>query len=387
MMSAARIVPFVESVFQGFHQKRQRTLALLVAALTTVGKVGVASLGRALPSRVAPKHRIKQVDRFLGNQGVHVPDWCESLTQAVIGQRKAVCIAVDWTWVGVWPVLVASVVVRRRGLPVWWATCDWRTLKRSQNAFEEAFLLRLRTMISRDVSVTLLFDRGFRRASLVRFLGHHGFHFVIRACGDILVRGADYIGLLADLPLPRARLRDLGTISATKRNPIDVRLVALFDRGQKEAWYLFTDLDAPAQDIARLYARRFTLEEVFRDGKSTRYGWSLGEYQLKEKPDRLDHLILIVATAYLLVFLIGLAIQQRGLDRLYRANTAKTQTHSLFQLGWKGWRLVRWLLDSWWAAFHDFSFDPADPRQSTASSHDSYTGRIAPRDARGGAHV
>ena len=357
MVSAARIVPLVSQVFEGFHAKRQRTLATLVAALVTVGRVGVASLGRAIPGRVAPKHRIKQVDRFFSNQGVHVDDWCEALTRTVVGPRKSVRIAIDWTMVGQWDVLVASMVIQRRGQPIYWAACDHERYTRSQNAVEEAFLDRLRLMIPRDVHVTLLFDRGFRRVSLVRHLRQLGFHFVIRAMDDIVVAGQDYRGYLRDLPLPRARVRDLGIVQATREHPTDVRIVAVFDRGQKEAWHLFTDLDLPAPEVVKLYGRRFTIEEVFRDQKSTRYGWSLTEYRLKARLDRLDRLLLVLAAAYFLVSLIGHHIQAKGLDRLYKANTVKTRTHSAFQMGWKGHRLVRWLPGVWLQRFAALTFD------------------------------
>jgi hypothetical protein len=110
----------------------------------------------------------------------------------------------------------------------------------------------------------------------------------------------------------------MGRVLATVEHPEDVRLVALFDRGQKDAWYLFTDLDLPARKVVHLYGRRFTIEEVFRDKKSTRYGWSLGEYRLKDRPDRLDRLILVVACAYFLVGLIGSHIERKGLDRSTR---------------------------------------------------------------------
>ncbi len=367
MVSASRIVPLVGQVYQSQHAKRQRTLAHLVAALITVGKIGVAALGRAIPGKVSMKHRIKQVDRFLSNEGLHVPDWCECLLTTVIGPRRSLRIAIDWTKVGEWPVLVASIVVRRRGIPVWWAACDPSKMSRSMNAIEEAFLLQLRTMIPRDVETTLLFDRGFRRVALVRFLREHGFHFVIRCPGDTSVWSRGFSGSLRSLKLVSGQVRDLGVVDATKRRPEPVRVVAVHDRGQKDAWYLFSDLDLPGRDIVRLYGRRFTIEEVFRDQKSTRYGWSLGEYKLKSRVDRLDRLLLVIATAYFLVTLAGLAVQNRGKDRGFRANTERKQTHSLFQLGWKGHRLVRWLPASWWALFHVLDFNCTAPVYSLAS--------------------
>ncbi|HQK52294.1 MAG TPA: IS4 family transposase [Myxococcota bacterium] len=366
-MSSQRIAAFIEQVFTGFHKKRQQTLAVLVGALVTVGKVGVASLGRAIRSRVAPKHRIQQVDRCLANDKIQVVEWCAALLAMVVGERRSIRIAIDWTKVGPWPVLVASVVIQRRGIPVYWATCDWRKLTRSQNAFEETFLTVLRAMIPKDVDVTLLFDRGFRRVALARQLKELGFHFVVRCPSDTRVVSPNWSGPLSDLPLPRGRVRDLGHVLATVEKPEDLRLVAIFDHGQKDAWYLFTDLDLPACEIVRLYGRRFTIEEVFRDKKSTRYGWSLGEYRLKDRPDRLDRLILVIASACFLVSWIGHCIEAKGLDRLYKANTVRTRTHGPFQMGWKGHRLVRWLPLAWLSCFARLAFD-LDIRRSVPAT-------------------
>jgi hypothetical protein len=356
-MSAERILRAIEGMYQGKHQKRVRTLSVLVSALVLVGKVGVAALGRAIRTRVSPKHAIKRVDRFLSNTKIEVDEWCADLVRTVIGPRKRVKLAIDWTKIGPWPVLVASVVVQRRGIPVYWATCDLSALSRSLNAFEEGFLTRLRSMIPPDVEVTLLFDRGFRRVSLVRLLKLLGFHFVIRCCPDIWVEGEGYRGILGKMKLPRSKVVDLGEVFATKDKPEPVRVVAVYDRGQKEGWYLFTDLDIDARAVVKAYGRRFTIEEVFRDEKSTRYGWSLGEYRLKSRPDRLDRLLLVVAVAYFLVSLVGLALRNRDLDMRFKANTDKGTTHSLFQLGWKGWRLMRWLPRTWFREFSELEFE------------------------------
>ncbi len=46
-------------------------------------------------------------------------------------------------------------------------------------------------------------------------------------------------------------------------------------------------------------------EELFRDEKSLRYGWGLGQTQLSE-PERLERLLLVLACAYMLLVLMGL---------------------------------------------------------------------------------
>ncbi|HQP96040.1 MAG TPA: hypothetical protein PLY68_07590 [Myxococcota bacterium] len=77
---------------------------------------GGGASGRAIHSKTSFKYSIKRVDRFLGNDNVVVLDWCKALFAAVVGPRKSIRIAIDWTKIGPWPVLVASIVIRRRGI-------------------------------------------------------------------------------------------------------------------------------------------------------------------------------------------------------------------------------------------------------------------------------
>jgi len=146
-------------------------------------------------------------------------------------------------------------------------------------------------------------------------------------------------------------------VFATVEHPEEVRTVAWDGHGQQEAWYRFPDLEVPASQVVHRYGRRFPIEEVFRDQKRTRWGWSLREYRLQDRADRLDRLLLVVACADFMVSVIGYYIEQKGLDRWYKANTDQTKTHSALPLGWKGHSLVRWLALSWLRAFRNLVFD------------------------------
>jgi hypothetical protein len=77
--------------------------------------------------------------------------------------------------------------------------------------------------------------------------------------------------------------------------------------------------------------------------------------------------ILVVACAYFLVCLIGHHIEGKGLDRLYKANTVRTRTHSAFQMGWKGHALVRWLPLVWLRHFATLAFGLDFPEQTLPS--------------------
>ena len=53
-----------------------------------------------------------------------------------------------------------------------------------------------------------------------------------------------------------------------------------------------------------------TIEQLFRDDKSKRNGWSLRDTQIT-KPERFDRMLLILAIAYLLLCGIGLIAKTR----------------------------------------------------------------------------
>ena len=101
----------------------------------------------------------------------------------------------------------------------------------------------------------------------------------------------------------------------------------------KEAWCLATSHgDKPASEIVKLYGRRFTIEESFRDTKDLHFGLGLSATRLSN-PKRRDRLLLIGALAMALLTLLGAAGESLGMDRMLKANTSKARTHSLFRQG------------------------------------------------------
>ena len=100
----------------------------------------------------------------------------------------------------------------------------------------------------------------------------------------------------------------------------------------KEAWCLATNRADAAADIINLYSRRFTIEETFRDQKDLRFGMGLSATHIRDCGRR-DRLLFLSALAHALVTLLGAAAEAIGYDRLMRANTVKTRTHSLFRQG------------------------------------------------------
>jgi hypothetical protein len=109
-------------------------------------------------------------------------------------------------------------------------------------------------------------------------------------------------------------------------------VVTVHDKGMAEPWYLATSRRGTADAIVKLYGRRFSIEETFRDIKDIHFGMGLSATHIG-RPDRRDRLMLLAAIAHVLLTLLGRAGESMGLDKQLRANTAKKRTHSLCRQG------------------------------------------------------
>jgi hypothetical protein len=177
------LVRFFISWLEGFHKTQVKTLALLVFALMRVQKLGVAPLGRALPSRTAEKHRIKRVDRSLGNERIPIEQLSKALARTVVGPRKLILVAVDWTDLhdGKHQVLAAGIIAKGRTLPIYWTVVPKASLTLNQNRIEDRLIATLRKKIlPRNCRVVILADRGFARVTFLQHMEKLGFEFVVR---------------------------------------------------------------------------------------------------------------------------------------------------------------------------------------------------------------
>ena len=114
MRTDTTLLAQLDQKFQWRHAYRRRLLCELTLTLVRSGRGWLTALGRDLRSPAHAKHRIKRVDRFVGNARLHadLPQAYQSLCQWVIQSARPV-ILVDWTtltdthWL-----LVASVGLR-----------------------------------------------------------------------------------------------------------------------------------------------------------------------------------------------------------------------------------------------------------------------------------
>ena len=115
---------------------------------------------------------------------------------------------------------------------------------------------------------------------------------------------------------------------------VSLNVVVRWVRGlppkRDECWFLISSLEGGPARISKLYARRMTVEQLFRDGKSKRNGWSLRDTQLSS-PERLDRMLLILAIAYLLLCGLGLLAREKHKPSAW-CSSSKEQC-SIFTIG------------------------------------------------------
>ncbi len=331
---------FVEGVFgEELHSKRVLSLALATLGVIHAASLSVYAIGQALAEArgTQGKHGVKQVDRLLSNTGLSLWELFALWVPFVLGQRTQALVNMDWTDFEAddHTTLVVSLVTGHgRSTPLVWLTVQKSLLKGMRNEVEDAVLVRLRECVPSCVKVTVLADRGFADQKLYALLKQLGFDYVVRFRQCITVTSAEGERRKAADWVPEAgRARKLLKARVTADMVQVGAVVCVKKKGMKEPWCLATSHeDLSAAQVIRLYSRRFTIEEGFRDVKDMRFGMGLSSFRIAE-PERRDRMLLLAAMACALLTLLGAAGESLGMERYLKANTDKRRTYSLFRQG------------------------------------------------------
>jgi hypothetical protein len=332
---------FIATLYAGqLHAKRIDSLAGATLGIMTGASLAVATIGQALAQArgLVTKHAIKQVDRLLSNRHIDVCDAFAHWVPHMIGARKKIVVAMDWTdFDRDGQSTLAFNMVSRHGwaTPLLWLTAWKEELTERRNDFEDTCLARLKDLLPEGCHVTILADRGFGDHKLFDYLDKLGFAYVIRFRGNIHVTdaagerrpAADWVGKGG-----RARKLRGARVTASHEFPVGA-VVCVHAKAMKEPWCLAaSDEEASAGTLIKYYAKRWTIKPNFRDIKDLRFGMGLSATRIGE-PTRRDRLLLVNAFAIALLTMLGAEGEALGMDRLLKSNTSKIRTHSLFRQG------------------------------------------------------
>ncbi|GIW97268.1 MAG: transposase [Pirellulaceae bacterium] len=327
---------WVLTVCAGLRLSQAKTLGDLVAGALDVGRVSLAELGRRLTGTTA-KHRIKRAWRFTNNHRVQVSSAMQGVIRQLVRpkRKKPLVVSIDWVQVRQFRTIALCAAIDGRAIPLLWASYPEEEFHQRQHQLEEAILRQFRTMLPDGVRVILLADRGFGRTEMARLCQELRFQYVIRIVPDVWVQATDYEGNLRDFPVKKGICRCLRNVAYRKRNPVDHHIVIRWKKGlakkRDECWFLMTNLQGNAVRISELFAKRMTIEEMFRDYKSRRNGFALRNTQIR-RADRFDRLLLILVLAYILLLGIGLRARQLYCPQNWCSNTRQSEC-SVFTIG------------------------------------------------------
>lgn len=329
-----------EAVGEDMHAARVLSLANSVVGALHAAALGVTTIGKALAQArgLVPRSAVKQVDRLLSNTKLKVWELFASWVPHVVGERTEIVVALDWTDFDdddQTSICLHLLTNHGRATPLVWQTVTKSGLKGNRADAEDLVLLRLKEVLPAHVTkVTVLADRGFGDVKLYALLAQLQWNFIIRFRGCINVENASGETRKAEDWLhPTGRALLLRQVRVTTAgDPLPV-FVAVKQKGMKDAWYLASNLEGKtATQLVKLYGRRFTIEENFRDTKDWRFGMGLVHVRITDC-DRRDRMLLVSAMAVVLLTLLGAASEATGLDRDLKVNTVKHRTNSLFNQG------------------------------------------------------
>lgn len=323
-MNRTDAIAWVLTVCAQLRLSQAKTLADLVGAALHVGRASLAAIGRQLLGPAAAKHRIKRTWRFVANPRVELSDAMHGVVRRLVkGRKKPLLVGFDWTEIRGFCTLMAAAVLKGRAIPLVWASYPKGALHKSQNNLEEGLLRVLRSMLPPAVPVILLADRGFGRTELARTCQLLGFHYVVRIRPDVWIEHPQFRGKLLDYPVFKGICRRLANVQYRKHRPVCQHVVIRWKVGlpakRDEPWFLMTDLGRPALALSELYARRMTVEELFRDEKSRWNGYAL-RATLLTRAERIDRLLLILALAYILLVGLGRLARRRYRPGMWCSN-------------------------------------------------------------------
>lgn len=288
---------------------QKTNLSLLVSAILKKRTLCLSELARAYPipkeRRVeSPKHcllhRLKRLWRFTDNERVDAQAVQLALiphTVFRLGRPRWVGLAIDWTFFDTplpsgekmrYQVLRIAIPRKGRALPLLQLAYDRDRLPatKSQNQLEQDALLAVVRALPEGVRPVVLADRGFGRASFIRWLQRHDLHYVVRIKKGSCITEEDgrrwKLGQ-ERLKLSEVRFREGVRYGLYHDRPRDLWInVALCWRVPKskltdprrevpaEPWYLATSLGSARASVA-WYWQRGWIEQSFRDSKS-RFG-------------------------------------------------------------------------------------------------------------------
>lgn len=342
---------FLDSLSK-FNQARIKSILTCVQGLLRGNELSLTSIGRHLPGQAKTKHKIKRVDRLLGNRAVYkdVPLIYKAISQSVLKALPNYVIAVDWSGCcrDEYQLLRASLLFDGRALPVLNLVVEKALY--NNNDLHHQFLKQLNDIIGNGKPTYIVTDGGFK-TPWFKLVKEFGWEFVGRVRGNVHARldEQDWVAIQQLYLSANSTPKRLGKgrLSKTQKSQCEAtfhlfkgkpkgrhkkrgHLLPLYPSTEKrckslanEPWLLVSsDSSLSSKKVVQLYSKRMQIEQNFRDDKSQRFGFSWRN-SFTTSAKRIGVLCLLAFIATVLLWLIGVEAEKRQLHYGFQANTIK----------------------------------------------------------------
>jgi hypothetical protein len=345
------------------HNNRLDAVLDIAQGLRESQNLSMAAIGRKLSGEAKVKHKIKKVDRCLGNKHLHeeLHDLYRGMSYFLFEHIKHLrenSIVIDLCYLKddrMIQMLSAQLCTRGMTLPLYQEVFTDGELK----GRTEVFLTKLMELIPRDKEVIIIMDAGFH-VEWFKLIESHGWNWVCRVRqGKAININDEWISIKDYIPMIDSITKDRGMILLTERHKYSCRLVTTrkapkkrkqkisrnktsskiangsYSQAAKEPWILATNLSSKthkASEIVALYSKRMQIEEAFRAIKSHQFGLS-ARYIRTLDVKRWAILMLLAAIVLISYWVIGVIGHYNGMQKIFQVNTSNERQFSYFTLG------------------------------------------------------
>lgn len=272
----AELQAYIAALLPGAHGHQLKALAIFVLTILERQTGNQADLTRKLGNQEAA---LRRLSRLIHNPRLD-PRWLATavLTHALVQlpKRGPIRLTIDWTSEGDQHLLVVSLVIGGRAMPIFWRAYAQSVLKGRMQRYELSVINRVLTRLSRVMDlrrVILTADRGFADVALIDLLEAWQVAFILRVKGSTKVKRHGVWRRLGSFRfVGNTRRHRLGHLEYCESSPHRLwvsQCRARNEKGKWETWHLVSNHAYRAGQAAAEYARRFACEEGFRDAKST----------------------------------------------------------------------------------------------------------------------
>lgn len=349
---------FFNNALTSIHAKRANCLFETSWALLNNASLTVSSLGQNKNGSAHVKHKIKSVDRLLGNKKLHkeIPIIYKEFFETIVLCTQELFILVDWSGCcgNKLHMLRASIIYDGRSITIYNEIHPKK--KVSNKVVHNRFLSSLKKMIPADKKVVIVTDSGFLTPWFSQVL-ELGWHYIGRLPGYLMIKqDKKEWRKVSDIECKRKNhVKSLGfaTLGKESKTPVIGNIYTYhgksknrkeksefpdknkqYEKQNKSPWILATSLNEGGYSglfIKNKYGNRMQIEQNFRDEKSPRFGfgWRLGRTKCQK---RIAVLCLIAHIAAFFLLSIGVMAEKMGLQKKFQVNTKKKRVLSLLTL-------------------------------------------------------